>query len=506
MKIFSVPQLKDADNFTISNEPIASIDLMERAAKACTNWLIERYDTSVNIKIVCGLGNNGGDGLAIARLLSEQMYNVEVYLIKHSEKQSEDFTKNLQRFETLYPSNVHNVTTLDMLIEKWRELNNSNIFIDAVLGSGLNKPVVGLIADVVNFINRIQLPVIAIDLPTGMYGDELNGVNDVIVKADFVLTFQFPKLSFMLPEMADYIGEFSVLDIGISDEFINHSQTPYYFITKSDVQLFFKTRSKAAHKGTFGHALIIAGAYGKMGAAVLSTKACIHSGVGLLTAQIPKCGYTILQSTNPETMLVVDGEDNFITEAIKLDKYNAVGIGPGIGLEKQTQNVVKQVIQNALSPIVFDADAINCLAENKTWLSFVPANSIFTPHVKEFERIAGKSDNSIERLKLLREFAIKHGIYVVLKGAHTAIGCPDGTIVFNSTGNPGMATGGSGDVLTGIITSLCAQGYNSYQACVLGVYLHGLAGDFAALDKSEEAMIASDIIEHLSNAFQFIKE
>ena len=508
MKIFDVNQIREADKFTIEHEAIASIDLMERAATECVNWITERFNTKTKFTIVCGLGNNGGDGLAIARLLSERNYKVKVAVIRYSEKESDDFKINLQRLKDIEKVSIKE-------IKKTSELNSffsgeeekRGIIIDAIIGSGLNKPAEGLIAEAIKLINHSGFDeIVSIDIPSGLYCDQLNDAKDNIVKASYTLSFQFPKLSFMFTETAEYIGEFSILDIGLHPDYINHTQTRNYFITKNDVQFFLKTRSKIAHKGNFGHALLVAGTYGKMGAALLAAKACMRTGVGLLTVHIPKSGCEILQTSLPEAMLETDSEVNFISDNIRIEKYNAVGVGPGIGTEKQTQNVVKLLIQNATVPLVFDADAINNISENKTWLSFVPANSVFTPHPKEFERLAGKTENSLERLKMQKDFSIKYNVYVVLKGAHTAISCPNGDIYFNSTGNPGMATGGSGDVLTGIITSLMAQGYTSQQSCILGVYLHGLAGDFAAHEKSEEAMIASDIIEYLSEGFKFLKE
>jgi NAD(P)H-hydrate epimerase len=309
----------------------------------------------------------------------------------------------------------------------------------------------------------------------------------------------------MFPETTVCVGEFSVLDIGLHQQYIDHTSSPYNFITRNDAAALIKKRSKVAHKGNFGHSLIIAGSYGKIGAAVLAAKACLRSGTGLLTVHVPKCGYEIIQAVVPEAMASADEELNFITEHVLLTAYNSIGIGPGIGTEAQTQNVLKLIIQNTPVPLVIDADAINILAENKTWLSFLPANSILTPHPKEFERIAGKASISEERLKLQRDLSIRYKIYVVLKGAHTSVSCPDGNIYFNSTGNPGMAKGGSGDALTGIITALVAQQYSTQQACILGVYLHGLAGDFAAHEGSQESMIASDLIDHLANAFNFLR-
>lgn len=508
MKIFNVDQIREADKFTIEHEPITSIDLMERAARACVNWITDRYDIKTEFKIVCGLGNNGADGLAIARLLIEKKYQVHVFIINHSDKRSADFSVNYERLKSIISDNlkVVEISSIESF-ENSLQYSEQSILIDAIFGSGLNKPAAGFIADVINFINQSnQSEIISIDVPSGLYCDELNDIKDTIVKAKFTLSFQFPKLSFMFPETAVYIGEFTILDIGFHPDYINHTQTKNYFITKNDVRVFLKTRNKIAHKGNFGHALLVAGSYGKMGAAVLSAKACIRTGAGLVTVHVPKCGYEILQTSIPEAMVNVDSEINFSTENIRLEKYNAIGVGPGIGLEKQTENVVKLLIQNTIVPIVFDADAINSISENKTWLSFIKANSVFTPHPKEFERLVGKSENSIERLKKQTEFSIKYSVYVVLKGAHTSVSCPNGDVYFNSTGNPGMATAGSGDVLTGIITSLMAQGYTPQQSCILGVYLHGLAGDFAALEKSEESMIASDIIEHLSDAFKFLKE
>lgn len=507
MKIFDVKQIREADKYTIDHEPVSSIELMERAATLCANWIIEKIDMQTSISIICGLGNNGGDGLAIARLLSERNYTVMVVVIRYNEKESEEFVINLKRLQLLKKVSIQEIKKTEEISSiSFSEKENGHIIIDSILGTGLNRPVDSLIADAINFINKQPFTVFSIDIPSGLYADGLNEVTDFIVKADFTLTFQFPKLSFMFPETVEYIGEFTVIDIGLHHDFINHTETKNYFITKNDIRAFLKMRSKIAHKGIFGHALLVAGAYGKMGAAVLAAKACMRTGVGLLTVHIPSCGNEIVQISLPEAMVDNDSEAYFISDNIRIEKYNTIGIGPGIGTEKQTQNVVKLLIQNSAVPIVFDADAINIISENKTWLSFITANSVFTPHLKEFERLIGKCSNSFEQLKMQREFSIKYSVYVILKGAHTAVSCPNGDVYFNSTGNPGMATGGSGDVLTGIVASLIAQGYTSQQSCILGVYLHGLAGDFAAHEKSEESMIASDIIEHLSIAFKFLKE
>jgi hydroxyethylthiazole kinase-like uncharacterized protein yjeF len=505
MKILDVNQIREADKYTIEHEPIASIDLMERAALTCVNWIVERYDVNSKFEILCGPGNNGGDGLAIGRILIEKKYDVTVFIINYSDKLSENFSVNYNRLKSIIDKNsIQEISSSEEFKNKLN-LSQHTVFIDAILGSGLNKPAEGLIADVINYVNRIQLPVIAIDIPSGLYGDQLNHPTDSIIKSTHTLTFQFPKLSFMFVETAKYTGVFSILDIGLHQDYIDNVSTHNYFITNTDVVSFLKPRNKTAHKGDFGHALIVAGSYGKIGASVLSAKSCMRSGAGLLTVHLPKCGYQIMQTSLPEAMVEADDEEQFISTNIRLEKYNAIGAGPGIGNEKQTQNVIKLLIQNTTVPLIFDADAINIISENKTWLSFIPANSIFTPHLKEFERLTGKVENSFERLKMQREFSIKYQLFIVLKGTHTSISCPDGDVFFNSTGNPGMATAGSGDVLTGIITSFVAQGYTSQEACMLGVYIHGLAGDFAASEKTEHGMIASDIIEHLADAFKFIE-
>jgi hydroxyethylthiazole kinase-like uncharacterized protein yjeF len=501
MKLFTIDQIRGADQFTIESEPVSSIDLMERASVAAVEWLNDIFDTTTKFIVVCGLGNNGGDGLAIARLLLEKKYIVSTIVLNYSENQSPDFKVNYERLIGI--TNILNVSNFDSFSHEF-VVHSNTVVIDSIFGSGLNKPIDSWLGQVVELINNRKNQIVSIDIPTGLYADKLNGKRDFIVKANYTISFQFPKLSFMFPENADAIGVFSILDIGLSDEYITKTPSPYYFSTKSIIQSFLRARSTAANKGTFGHALIVAGCYGKMGAAVLSAKACLRTGAGLVTAHIPKCGYEIMQTSIPEIMAEVDAEQNYITDSIKLDKYSAVGIGPGIGLEQQTQNCLKLIIQNASQPIVFDADAINCLAENKTWLAFLPANSILTPHPKEFERLVGRQENSERRLEEQRAFSRKHQVIVVLKGAHTSISLPNGDVFFNSTGNSGMATAGSGDVLTGVITSLLAQGYAPHEAAILGVYIHGLAGDFAAKKISKEAMIASDIIENISESYLFL--
>jgi len=308
-------------------------------------------------------------------------------------------------------------------------------------------------------------------------------------------------LAFLLPENNGFVGQWEILDIGLHPKFINNVETDNYFMQKEDIAFSIKPRTKFSHKGTYGHALLIAGSYGKMGAAVLAAKACLRSGVGLLDVHIPKTGYQIMQTATPETMLSLDRYDNYFSEVPNLGKYNVVGIGPGLGMEQQSQMALKLLIQNNQSPMVFDADALNILSENKTWLAFIPRNSVLTPHPKEFERLAGKWGNDFERLELQKQFAIKYRVIVVLKGAHTSVCLPNGKCYFNSTGNPGMATAGNGDVLTGLITGLIAQSYPPATAAIMGVFIHGLAGDIAMKKTGMQSLLAGDIIDSFGKAF-----
>lgn len=498
MKILTSQQIREADAYTIKHEPISSIDLMERASKACAGWFLEKLGRDRKYIIYCGMGNNGGDGLAIARMLANEGIVVTVNLVRHSEKQSEEHVINLKRLQEQGKVSIAEINSANDL----QKINTSAVVIDAMLGSGLSKPVEGLIGDVVYHINSSGVMVIAVDIPTGLFGeDNSNNDRNVIVRADTTLTFQLPKLAMMFPENYEFVGEWEVLPIGLHPDFLGRVETPYHYLLGEDVRPAIKLRGKFSHKGTYGHALLLSGSYGKMGAAVLAAKASLRTGAGLLTVHLPKCGYEIMQTALPEAMVSIDEEKNFIGHPPKLSNYSAIGIGPGIGTHDDTANALKQLIQNANVPMVFDADAINILAENKTWIPFIQQGCILTPHPKEFERLVGKSSNSYERLQMQQEFASKYGIYLILKGAHTSIACPDGTCIFNSTGNPGMAKGGSGDVLTGIILGLLAQGYSSREAALLGVYLHGLAGDIAKEKHGEQAMLPSDIISGIGGAY-----
>ena len=502
MKILNSSQIREADAYTIANEPISSTDLMERAAGKCFDWICERIEKTRKIVVVCGLGNNGGDGLVIARLLQKSGYQVEVCIVRYSKKCSADFKKNEDKLKKLKKY----ITTEVNNINDFPELKDDNVIIDAIFGSGLSKPIEGLVSEVIKKLNISKSFKISIDLPSGLFSEEnLSNNPETIVRADVTLTFQVPKLAFLLPENYLFVGEWFLLDIGLNKEFIETLNSPYFFVEENEVRQMLKIRGKYSHKGSFGHALLLAGSYGKIGAAVLGAKTCLRSGAGLLTVHVPKVAYQIMQIKVPEAMLSIDESEKYISILPDILKYNAIAIGPGIDNKQETQKLLKQLIQNSSIPLIFDADAINILSENKTWLEFLPKYCVFTPHPKEFERLVGKPENDTHRLKLQNEFSIKYCAYLVYKGAHTTISTPDGKFFFNSTGNPGMATGGSGDVLTGIILGLKASGYSCFESCIIGVFLHGLAGDIAKDKIGEDSLIASDIVINISEAFLLLR-
>ncbi len=501
MKILNTSQIREADAYTIENEPIASIDLMERASKAFFDQLKKRLKKQDSIKVFCGMGNNGGDGLAIARMLTLAGYKVTTYIIVHTSTASPDFQVNEKRLRKLRRARVQQVQDEKEL----PQLSGEDIIIEALFGSGLSRPLEGFPAKVVHHINASETRVISVDIPAGLFAeDNSQNIRENIIKADYTFTFQLPKLAFMFAENDPFIGHWQVLDIGLDAGFIEKQETPYYFQVKQDLLPFYVFRKKFDHKGTFGHALLVAGSYGKSGAAVLATKAAIRTGVGLLTAHIPSANYSIQQISVPEGMVSVDENEKYFTALTEIAPYSAIATGPGLGTEKQTQNALKLLIQNASRPMVFDADALNILAENPTWLSFLPPGSILTPHVGEMDRLAGKNSTGWDRLEKARNLAFRFKCYIVLKGAHTAIIGPDKQCIFNSTGNPGLATGGSGDVLTGMIVGLLAQGYSPQYSAMAGVFLHGLAADLSVARKNVESLAAGDIIDFIPRAIKKI--
>lgn len=498
MKIFSTQQIREADAYTIAHEPIASIDLMERASRAFTDKFLSLYtDFTQKIIVFCGLGNNGGDGLAIARMLHQHGFDIEVYVIQYAEKSSDDFKINLERLQKQQAVKfINNIAEIP-------HLNRNELIIDAIFGSGLARNIEGIVQEVVQKINESGVEVISVDIPTGLFADKPNFSEDTTIRATHTISFQFPKLAFMLPQNAEFVGDWHVVNIGLSEKYIQETTTNEFFIT-SEIEKFIKKRQKFSHKGTYGNALLVCGSYGMMGAAILSARACMRTGVGKMMVHVPKCGYEIMQISVPEAMISVDYNHETINAKWLPDyfeDFDAVGVGCGLSISNKITESLENLIRASWGiPLVIDADAINALStkRGRELIKTLPKNTILTPHPKEFQKLVNRKwNNDYEKLTILREYCVKHEVIVCLKGFHTAVCLPDGTIHFNSTGNPYMATAGSGDVLTGMILSLLAQGYQPKLAAILGVYLHGKAGDIATQKRGNSTIIASDIIENI---------
>ncbi len=514
MKLFTCSQISEIDRLTSELEPILSIDLMERASAKATDWIINNIGNDRPFWFFAGPGNNGGDALAIARMLSKCNFDCTVYIASFGREMKGDPAINLRRLEeqnrvllkiiNLQGSKKQNKVLLKRIDseESIPEIPSGVIVVDGLFGSGLKRPLDGLAEKIVQKINQSGALVISIDIPSGLFGENNSNNNlSAIIKANHTLTFHFPKISFFFPENHQFTGDWEMLSIGLSTEAISQSESDYFYLTKEFISAKIKKRDKFSHKGTFGHALLIAGSYGKMGAAVLASKACLRSGVGLLTSHIPRLGYEIIQNSVPEAMTSIDRSDFVFTKSPELDSFSAIGIGPGLDTKNETQLALKALLQAKPQKMVIDADALNILAENQDWYALLPENTILTPHPKEFERLAGSSANSYQRLQIQLHFSAKYKVIMVCKGANSCVTFPNGEVYFNSTGNPGMASGGSGDVLTGIILGLLAQNYTAEDAALIGVYLHGLAGDLAAAKEGQQAMIAGDITEQLGASF-----
>lgn len=500
MKIFTSAQIHELDKYTITHEPIKSIDLMERASKAITEAIMSRWTTMTPVVVFAGPGNNGGDALAVARMLANQGYNVSVYLFNISGKLSDDCAANRQR--------VHDCKRIKGFMEVTTkfdppELSADTLVVDGLFGSGINKPLAGGFAALVKYINQCPAKVVSIDMPSGlMTEDNSYNVRANIIKADLTLTLHGKKLSMFLPDCQEFLGEIQVLDIRLSREYVNKTEAAYTLLEESDIRSRLLHRDDFAHKGSMGNALLIAGSYGMSGAAILASRACLRSGAGKVTVHTPRKNYGIMQVSVPEAVLHMDHEETYFSESVDSDDFDALGIGPGLGQQENTAIAFITQLKRAQCPVVVDADGLNILANHRAWITQLPKGIILTPHPKEFDRLSSSPSNgSYERLHRAQEMAQSLHAYIILKGHYSALCMPNGHVVFNPTGNSGMATAGSGDVLTGIITALLARGYRRADACVVGMYIHGLAGDIAAKDLGKESLVAGDIVRYLPKAF-----
>ena len=502
MKFFTTSQIRQLDTYTIEHEPISSIDLMERAAKAIYTSFTRFLTGKEPICILAGQGNNGGDALALARLLLESGYPVSVYLLQTGSL-SADCDTNCRRLQAYYPSSF--VIQKDVFVVP--VITKETIIVDGLFGSGLSRPLTGMHEQAVIWMNQLGNKIVSIDIPSGLQGEEnlLQGEQPVIVKADLTLSLQFPKLAFLLAENAPYTGILKILDIGILPEAIEKTASKLFYLDDHDICKLLKERSSFSHKGTFGHALIVAGSKGMAGASVLSSRAALRSGAGLVTVHGPAANRVIVQTAIPEVIFQSDDSIDCISHIEVNETKYTVAIGPGIGNSEQTVAMVHDLLVRLKRPCIIDADALNIISTHKDLLHQIPKNSILTPHPKEFERLFGKCNSSYERMMKAVEASKVYGLIIVLKGANTLVATPDEYRYFNSTGNSGMATAGSGDVLTGILAGLLAQGYSPKETALIGVFLHGRAGDLALQTESKESLMASDLITCLGEAFQSVR-
>ncbi len=491
MQLLDVDQIRAWDEYTIRQEPIPSLDLMERAAHSCFVWLMNNGYGDRSFSIFCGKGNNGGDGLALARLCLQNSLVVSVYILETGSKNSPDFQTNLTRLREL-TSSIHFIPQPAVL----PSLPDDTVIIDAIFGSGLNKPLDDLAALLAEHLNNSGNEIISIDLPSGLFADK-SSVGNTVIKADKVLSFQCYKMAFMMAENARWIGQVHILDISLRPGFLQTITPDHLLLERSFIKSFFKKRGLFAHKGNFGHAALVAGSYGMMGAVELAAGACMRSGVGKLTCHVPACGYSIMQLAVPEAMCITEEGADHIESVRSLEKYDSVAIGPGLGLRKSNVELLETCFRQHSKPMVLDADALNTIAEWPALLPLIPPGSILTPHVKEFERLFGKSNNDFERIQIAIEKANALQLIIVLKGHYTFIAAPGRPSFFNTTGNPGMAKAGYGDLLTGMLLAFLAQGYTPLQSACIAVFLHGRAADLAVTETAAEALLPSDCLQHI---------
>ena len=495
MKILSPDQIYQADKFTIEKQEISSEELMERAAIGLFNWLHQRLEGApVLIHLFCGIGNNGGDGVALARHLLEHGYHIKVYVVNYSEKRSQEFLNNLDKLKSrkVWPEFLEEGSDLP-------EIGNRDILVDAIFGIGLNRPPAPWVARLIQHMNGSGAFVVAVDVPSGLFADR-EPAEGSAVKAQFTLAIQAPKLVFFLPGTGRYTEAWDVIDIGLDPGFLQELDATYQFVGLEQVRPWYRPRQRFSHKGTFGHSVLIGGSYGKTGAIRLAAEACLKAGSGMVTALVPDCAYTPLQTGILEVMLLAERGEREL-EDLQFDlEAAAVGIGPGLGTASVTAKAFATFLEAYSGPLVVDADGLNLLAKAPELLEKLPPNTILTPHPGELKRLVGEWKDDFEKLEKAQQFATKYGLILVLKGSYS-ITLHAGKGFVNSTGNPGMATAGSGDVLTGVITALLAQGYDPLKAAVFGVFLHGQAGDIRVADTGYEALVASDLVHGLGAAY-----
>ncbi|WP_420460666.1 NAD(P)H-hydrate dehydratase [Neolewinella sp.] len=497
MEVLTAEQHRALDAATLAEQGITSLQLMERAATAwATAFMVHFPRKDREIVVVAGPGNNGGDGLVIARLLRFEAYSVRIVYVDLAPASPDNL------------ANQRRAKDVGVPLRSWipgdplPQLPPDSLLVDALFGTGLSRPLTGKVAELIEQLNSDEsLTRVAVDLPSGLYTDA--PAEGAVLKAHRTLSLGYPKLALFAPADAEYLGKWELVNFSLSANYVPGAQVQHYMLRAAEVARLLRLRSSSDHKGTFGHALLVAGAYGKMGAAVICARSVLRGGAGLVTTHIPRSGYQIMQISFPEAMCSVDIHKYHFTSVEVSDRYATVGVGPGLGQDEATAKGLAKLLADYRQPMVIDADALNLIAAHN-WLDRIPQGSILTPHPREFERLFGQTSDDFARWEVQRQRAVSLGLVILCKTNHTSIATPDGKVYFNTSGNPGMGTGGTGDALTGLLAGLLAQGYDPGTAARLGVYLHGLAGDLAAEELEQESLLAEDLVSHLGPAFRHL--
>ena len=509
MRVLNAAQMREADRRTIDDIGIPSLVLMENAGRQAVAAMEAIYGDLLErqVAVLCGRGNNGGDGFVVARTLMQRGVDVAVFLIGRVAEVRGDARINLEILGRL------GLTVVEIAdSQAWElhlsEVGDCTLIVDAIFGTGLNAPISGFIESVVTDVNASGIPVVAIDLPSGLSADSPDPIGPSI-EAGLTVTLAAPKIPLVLPPAEAHAGDIVIADIGIPGDVLEGLDGPHVdLLTRASMRELITPRQPDSHKGDYGRVLIVAGSLGKTGAAHLSAVGALRSGAGLVTIATPAGCQPILSAMGPEYMtealhetvdgLHPDGVDHVIEMA-----RDVLAIGPGLGGAPATREFVRQLVDRATMPLVIDADGLNAFAGNPDHLNGREGRDvIITPHPGEMARLVGMSTDEVQasRLEIARNFATAHHVFVVLKGHRTLIATPDNKVFINPTGNPGMATGGTGDILTGMIAAWLAQLLDAEAACRLAVYLHGLAGDLAEADEGEVAMTSADVAGHLGDA------
>lgn len=499
MKLFTNEQIRTIERSTIETEGVLPAEIIERVAEGVADEIASRWRPSKPTIVFAGPGNNGADALASARLLYERGFRPSVYLFNiGGDKLSVECIAARDRL-------LQSTPDIDFIEVTSRftppEISQSHLVVDGLFGAGLREELRGGFMSLVQYINEEHPTVVSIDLPSGMFGDwNPRIVNRNTIHATLTLAIQFPRLCFFMEDNAELVGEWKTIDVGLSQQAISSLPAEFCLVEKRDIHRRLRRRKEFCSKADFGSAILYAGSYGMMGAAQLAARGALRGGVGKLTVCAPKCGYQILQTTVPEALYRNNRGDMILTEIHPERDFSAIAIGPGIGTNEITVKALEDFLSAIDKPVVLDADALNCIALRPAMLNTIPILSVLTPHAGEFDRMFGPQPSSEARLRKAIEMAKFYNIIIILKGRYTAIVRPDGKIYFNSSGCPGMATAGSGDVLTGLLTAMMAQGYPAEIASIIAVYIHGVAGEMAQAKQGEYGVTAGDIADNIGPA------